>query len=67
MFNTKQLKSSTLKISIGLFFSVVIYYFNNFINVLGSTEKISVVQSIWAPLIFLLCVNIIFMRKINEK
>ena len=67
MFNTKQLKSSTLKISIGLFFSVVIYYFNNFINVLGSTQKISVVQSIWAPLIFLLCVNIIFMRKINEK
>jgi len=33
MFNTKKFKSDTVKISIGLFFSVLIYYMNNFFNV----------------------------------
>ena len=37
MFNIKQFKSSTLKITIG-YFSVIIYYLNNFSYVLGSTE-----------------------------
>ena len=41
MFNTKKFKSNTFKISIGLFFSVIIYYLNNFFNVMGSTEKIN--------------------------
>lgn len=67
MFNTKHLKSNTLKISIGLFFSVIIYYLNNFINVLGSTEKISVTISIWIPLILLSIINLPYLRKINEK
>ena len=42
MFNTKSLKSITLKISIGLFMSVIIYYLNNFFHVMGKTEKFSV-------------------------
>ena len=41
MFNTKNFKSSTFKISLGLFASVVVYYVNNFFNVLGKTKKIS--------------------------
>ena len=67
MFNTKKFKSSTLKISIGLFFCVVIYYINNFFYVLGDTEKIPLSISVWLPLIFLILINTNMMVKINEK
>ena len=58
MFNIKRYSSSTFKISIGLFLSVIIYYINNFFNVMGKTEKFSIFVSIWMPLILLL-INII--------
>ena len=67
MFKIKQFKSSTFKISIGLFFSVIIYYINNFSYVLGSTEKISLVLSTLIPLIFLLLINSMMIYGINEK
>lgn len=67
MFNTKQFKSSTLKISLGLFASVIIYYINNFFNVMGKTEKISLEISIWLPMIILILINSILLSKINEK
>ncbi len=66
MLKIKHLSSSTFKISLGLFFSVIIYYFNNFFFVLGSTEKLSVYFSIFAPLIILSFVNILMLNKINE-
>jgi lipopolysaccharide export system permease protein len=49
MMNTKNFKSKNLKITIGLFFSVIIYYINNFFYVLGNTEKISILTSITLP------------------
>ena len=67
MFNTKQFKSTTLKISVGLFFSVIIYFVNNFFNVLGNTEKISVIASVWTPLIILSIINFLMVYQINEK
>ena len=67
MFNTKHFKSSTLKISIGLFASVIIYYVNNFFNVMGKTEKLSLTISIWLPILILLLINFILIQKINEK
>ncbi len=67
MFNSKNLKNTGIKITIGLFFSVIIYYINNFFYVLGSTERISIYVSIWAPLFFLTAMNFLMMRKINEK
>ncbi len=67
MFNIKRYSSTTLKISIGLFLSVVIYYINNFFNVMGKTEKLSIFISIWIPLIILLAVNLIMVKQINEK
>ena len=39
MMNTKTLKNKSIKIIIGLFLSVIIYYINNFFYVLGSSEK----------------------------
>ena len=67
MFNTKQYKSNTFKISVGLFFSVLIYYINNFFYVMGKTEKIPVLLSIWLPIVFLITINLIYTRRINEK
>ena len=67
MLNTKQFKSTILKISIGLFFSVIIYYFFNFFRVLGETEKINLISSIVTPLILLALINSIMIRKFNDK
>ena len=67
MFASKQLRGSTLKISLGLFVSVVIYYINNFFNVMGKTEKITVGLSVFVPIIILMTITIIYNRNINEK
>ena len=67
MFNFKKYKSNTLKISFGLFLSVLIYYINNFLHVLGETEKINIIFSIWVPIFILIMINFIYTLKINEK
>ena len=67
MLNIKTIKSSTFKIAIGLFFSVIIYYLNNFSYVLGSTERIPIIFSIVLPLIILGCVNFVMLFNANEK
>ena len=67
MLNTKKSNSKIIKIVIGLFFSVVIYYINNFFNVMGSTEKLPLMVSIWTPIIFLSLINLIMILNINEK
>ena len=67
MFNIKQIKGSTFKILVGLFFSVIIYYLNNFSYVLGSIEKISLIFSIFLPLLILATINSLMLYRINEK
>ena len=67
MIKSKRLSNNTFLISIGLFFSVIIYYLNNFFFVLGSTEKISILTSILAPLVILLTINSFMLKNINEK
>ena len=67
MFNTKKFKSSTFKVVIGLFFSVIIYYVSNFFNVMGVTEKIPLTFSIFSPLIILCILNTFLLININEK
>lgn len=67
MFNTKRFKGSIFKISIGLFLSVIIYYINNFFNIMGKSEQISIIISILIPIILLSFSNILLMRNINEK
>jgi len=67
MLNTKKSSSKILRIVIGLFFSVVIYYINNFFNVMGSTEKLPLMISIWTPIIFLSLVNLVMLVNINDK
>ena len=67
MLNTKKSDSKVIKIIIGLFFSVIIYYINNFFNVMGSTEKLPLIISIWTPIIFLTLINLTMLLNINEK
>jgi lipopolysaccharide export system permease protein len=67
MLNTKKSNSKVIKIIIGLFFSVIIYYINNFFNVMGSTEKLPIIVSVWTPIIFLSLINVVMLLNINEK
>ena len=67
MFNSKNYKSTGVKITIGLFSSVLIYYINNFFYVLGNTERISIIVAIWFPLLILTLINILMIRNINDK
>ena len=67
MFNFKGNQSNTLKISFGLFLSVLIYYMNNFLYVLGKTEKINIYFSVWIALSVLILINFFYSLKINEK
>ena len=67
MFKIKRTDNTTLNISLGLFFSVIIYYINNFFFVMGSTEKISPMAAILIPLLLLTIINSLILRNINEK
>ena len=67
MMNAKTFKSKSLKVIIGLFLSVIIYYINNFFYILGTSEKINVISSIIIPLTILTIINYLLMRNINEK
>lgn len=67
MFRVKKYKSNTLKISIGLFLCVLIYYFNNLFNALGTTEKMNYILSVWSPLVILTLITALMLFKINEK
>ena len=67
MFRVKRLHNTTFKISLGLFFSVIIYYINNFFMVMGNTERISLIFAIFIPLILLSIINSLMLNKINEK
>ena len=67
MLNSKKYKSNTLKISIGLFFCVIIYYLNNLFYVLGTTEKINYIISVWTPLLVLTSLITLMVFRINEK
>ena len=67
MMNTKTFKNKSIKIIIGLFLSVIIYYVNNFFYVLGTSEKINVLTSVFVPLIMLTIINFLLMRDINAK
>ena len=67
MLNIKEIKGTIFKISIGLFFSVIIYYLNNFSYVLGSTERVSIYFSVFVPMIVLGLINILMLKKVNAK
>ena len=67
MFNIGYQKNTFFKIIMGIFLSVIIYYINNFLGVLGINGKIPLILSIFLPLIILSIINFISIIKLNEK
>ena len=67
MFNIGYQKNSFFKITLGIFLSVIIYYINYFLIVLGTNEKIPLIVSIFLPFIILTIINFTFIIKLNEK
>ena len=67
MFNIGYKKNTFFKITLGIFLSVIIYYINNFLEVLGTNEKIPLILSIFLPLVILTVINFISIIKLNEK
>jgi len=67
MFNIGYQKNTFYKITLGIFLSVIIYYINYFLNILGTNEKIPLILSIFMPLAMLTIINFTSIIKINEK
>ena len=67
MFNIGFRKNTFFKVTLGIFLSVVIYYINYFLGILGTNETIPVILSIFFPLIILSIINFISIIKLNEK
>ena len=67
MFNIKYQKNTVINIIIGVFFSVLIYYLNYIINVMGIKGAIPIVFSVWLPLLILTIFNSIWIVRLNEK
>ena len=67
MFNIGYQKNTFYKITLGIFLSVIIYYVNYFLNILGTNEKIPLILSIFLPLVMLTIINFTSIIKINEK
>jgi lipopolysaccharide export system permease protein len=67
MFNIGYQKNTFYKITLGIFLSVIIYYINYFLNILGTNEKIPLTLSVFMPLVMLTIINCTSIIKINEK
>tara|TARA_Y100000389_G_C17459360_1_gene520513 strand:- start:845 stop:1918 length:1074 start_codon:yes stop_codon:yes gene_type:complete len=67
MLNIGYKKNTFFIITYGIFLSVIIYYINYFLNVLGTNEKVPLFLSIFLPLIVLSIINFTSIIKLNEK
>ncbi len=67
MLRIKQYNTVTSKIFLGLFFSVIIYYLNNFSYALGTSERVPLIIAVFLPIFILSVINVFLIRKINEK
>ena len=67
MINIKKNKSIFFNIILGIFISVLIYYFNFVFLSLGNTGKIPPNVSVFLPVLFLTIISIIGLVRVNEK
>ena len=67
MFNIGYQKNSFFSITLGIGLSVIIYYINYFFNILGTSEKIPLMLSVFLPLVILSFINFTSIIKLNEK
>ena len=67
MLNIKRNKPIIFHIILGIFLSVLIYYFYYLFSLFGKTEKIPLYFSVWLPLLLLSIFVFIGLIRINEK
>ncbi len=67
MLNVNYNKSKFFNLSLGILFSVIVYYINYFFNLLGLTEKTSLILSVSMPLVVLILLCLIMIIRVNEK
>ena len=67
MMNLKAEINRIFLITTGIFLSVLIYYINHFFGIVGRSETIPLVVSIWIPLLILFIISSVGLIKINEK
>ena len=67
MMNIRYDKPKVFHLIFGILVSVIIYYINYFLSVLGKSEKIPITVSIWMPIILLIIISSIGLIRINEK
>ena len=67
MMNLKTHKNKVFLITLGIFMSVLIYYINHFFGIIGRSETVPLLISIWIPLAILLLISTVGIVKINEK
>jgi len=67
MINVKKNKSIYFNIILGIFISVIIYYFNFIFVSLGNTGRIPPDVSVFLPAIFITIISTIGLIRINEK
>ena len=67
MINIKKNKTMFFHIILGIFTSVIIYYFNYVFLSLGNTGKIPPTVSVFLPILFITIISIMGLVRINEK
>ena len=67
MLNIKLNRSKFFHLTLGILISVIIYYINQFFNVIIETRDIPYIISIWGPQLILMMILIINLISINEK
>ena len=67
MLNINRHKPKVFHVILGIFLSVIIYYFYYLSSLLGQTEKIPLIASVWLPLLILTFFIFIGLIRVNEK
>ncbi len=67
MMNLKFQINKIFIITLGIFASVLIYYINHFFGIVGRSETIPLIASIWIPLVILFLISTVGLVRINEK
>ena len=67
MLNIKLNRSKFFHLTLGILISVIIYYINQFFNLIIETKDIPYIISIWGPQLILMMILIINLISINEK
>ena len=67
MFNVKIYSSRAFSVALGVIISVLIYYLDYFVNLLGKNEYVPIIVSIWMTQLILFIICIMGTLKLNEK